>query len=55
MHLDTTSFHVDGRYNNDKKPQEQVVHITKGYMVAIIARTSGRAPHYDEATEWQQQ
>jgi transposase len=31
MHLDTTSFHVDGRYNSDEEPEEQVVHITKGY------------------------
>jgi transposase len=30
-HLDTTSFHVDGRYNSDAAPQEQVVHITRGY------------------------
>ena len=30
-HLDTTSFHVDGRYNSDEEPTEQVVHITKGY------------------------
>ena len=30
-HLDTTSFHVDGRYNRDKAPDEQVVHITHGY------------------------
>jgi transposase len=30
-HLDTTSFHVDGRYNSDEEPEEQVVHITKGY------------------------
>ncbi len=29
--LDTTSFHVDGRYNSDKAPDEQVVHITRGY------------------------
>jgi transposase len=29
-HLDTTSFHVDGRYNSDEEPTEQVVHITKG-------------------------
>ena len=29
-HLDTTSFHVDGRYNSDEEPEEQVVHITKG-------------------------
>jgi transposase len=30
-HLDTTSFHVDGHYNSDEEPEEQVVHITKGY------------------------
>src|SRR5882672_966559 len=30
-HLDTTSFHVDGRYNSDEAPDEQVVHITQGY------------------------
>jgi transposase len=30
-HLDTTSFHVDGRYNSQKVPDEQVVHITRGY------------------------
>jgi transposase len=30
-HLDTTSFHVDGRYNSDQAPDEQVVHITHGY------------------------
>src|SRR5207253_6617035 len=30
-HLDTTSFHVDGRYNSAKAPDEQVVHITQGY------------------------
>jgi transposase len=31
VHLDTTSFHVDGRYNSDEEPEEQVVHITRGY------------------------
>src|SRR5688572_22652396 len=31
VHLDTTSFHVDGRYNSDEEPSEHVVHITKGY------------------------
>jgi transposase len=31
MHLDSTSVHVDGRYNRDEPPSEQVVHITKGY------------------------
>jgi transposase len=30
MHLDSTSFHVDGRYHSDEPPAEQVVHITKG-------------------------
>jgi transposase len=30
-HLDSTSFHVDGRYNSDEEPDEHVVHITKGY------------------------
>jgi transposase len=31
IHLDTTSFHVDGRYNSAEAPDEQVVHITHGY------------------------
>jgi transposase len=30
-HLDTTSFHVDGRYNSDQAPDAEVVHITHGY------------------------
>jgi transposase len=30
-HLDSTSFHVDGRYNSDEEPEAQVVHLTKGY------------------------
>jgi len=30
-HLDSTSFHVDGTYNSDEQPDEQVVHITRGY------------------------
>jgi transposase len=30
-HLDSTSFHVDGRYNSDAEPDEQVIHITRGY------------------------
>ncbi len=30
-HLDSTSFHVDGRYNSAETPDEQVVHITHGY------------------------
>ena len=30
-HLDSTSFHVDGRYKSDEEPDEQVIHITQGY------------------------
>ena len=30
-HLDTTSFHVDGRYNGADAPDDRVVHITPGY------------------------
>jgi transposase len=30
-HLDSTSFHVDGRYNSDEEPKEHVIHITRGY------------------------
>ena len=29
-HLDSTSFHVDGRYNSEAPPADQVVHITHG-------------------------
>jgi transposase len=31
VHLDTTSFHVDGRYNSAEPPQEGVIHLTPGY------------------------
>ena len=31
VHLDTTSFHVDGRYNSAEPPEETVIHITQGY------------------------
>jgi transposase len=31
IHLDSTSFHVDGRYNSDDDAPEGVVHITQGY------------------------
>jgi len=31
VHLDTTSFHVDGRYNSAEPPEETVIHITPGY------------------------
>jgi transposase len=30
LHLDTTSVHVDGRYNSAESPAAQVVHITTG-------------------------
>ena len=30
-HLDTTSFHVDGRYNCDEPPAEGIVRLTPGY------------------------
>jgi transposase len=33
VHLDTTSFHGDGRYNSDEAPAEQVVQITRGYSL----------------------
>jgi transposase len=31
VHLDTTSFHVDGRYNSTDEPEAQVIHVTQGY------------------------
>ena len=30
-HLDSTSFHVDGKYNSEDGAEEGVVHITQGY------------------------
>jgi transposase len=30
-HLDSTSFHVDGRYNSAEEPDTHVIHITRGY------------------------
>ena len=30
-HLDTTSFHVDGRYNSDREPEAGVIQLTQGY------------------------
>src|SRR5919204_6133546 len=30
-HLDSTSFHVDGRYNSDEEPDDALIHITRGY------------------------
>ena len=31
VHLDTTSFHVDGRYNSAEEPEAEVIHVTQGY------------------------
>jgi transposase len=31
VHLDSTSFHVDGRYNSAEEPDVGVIHITRGY------------------------
>src|SRR5215475_3735488 len=31
MHVDTTSFHVDGRDNSAEAPEDRVMHITQGY------------------------
>ena len=33
VHLDSTSFHVDGKYNQDNPPAQgdRVIHITQGY------------------------
>jgi transposase len=30
VHLDSTSFHVDGRYNSEAEPEAEVIHITRG-------------------------
>ena len=30
-HLDSTSLHVDGRYNSGAEPDERVIHISRGY------------------------
>jgi transposase len=30
-HLDSTSFHVDGRYNSDEEPEAHFIHITRSY------------------------
>jgi transposase len=30
-HLDSTSLHVDGRYNSEEEPDAEVIHITRGY------------------------
>lgn len=32
LHLDSTTFHLDGKYNQENPPQdENVIHLTKGY------------------------
>jgi transposase len=30
-HLDSTSFHVDGRYNSAEEPDTHIIHMTRGY------------------------
>jgi transposase len=30
-HLDSRSFHVDGRYHSEEEPEAEVIHITRGY------------------------
>ena len=30
-HLDSTGFHVDGRYNSEEQPEEGVIQVTQGY------------------------
>lgn len=30
VHLDSTSFHVDGRYNHEEEVQDGVIHLTRG-------------------------
>ena len=31
LHMDSTTFHLDGAYNSGQSPQEGVVHLVKGY------------------------
>jgi len=31
LHLDSTSFHVDGKYNSDDVKVDSVIHVTQGY------------------------
>jgi transposase len=31
VHLDSTSFHVDGRYHSGEEPDGHIIHITRGY------------------------
>ena len=53
-HLDSTSFHVDGRYNSNEEPDAQVIHITRGYsrdhrpdLNQVMLRSDRRAPSRD--------
>ncbi len=57
VHLDTTSFHVDGRYNSAETPEETVIHITQGYsrdhrpdlnqvMLALIVEHQAGIPRW---------
>ncbi len=35
-HIDSSSFHVDGKYNSDDKEKENIVHIVKGILATTI-------------------
>jgi len=47
VHLDTTSFHVDGRYNSEGDDDSDenaggVIRVSKGYRAGIVEATSTR-------------
>ncbi|PON13422.1 hypothetical protein C2W62_34440 [Candidatus Entotheonella serta] len=63
-HLDTTSFHVDGRYNQEEEAQDGVIRLTLGYsrdhrpdlnkiMLELIVEHQDGIPPVDEAPLWQ--
>lgn len=56
-HLDSTSMHVDGKYNSEESPEEGVVHIVPGYsrdhrpalnqiVINMIVESKGSIPIY---------
>jgi transposase len=64
--LESTSFHVDGRYNSDEEPEKQVIHITRGYSlqpgssarpepgdVGADCRAPSGHSRADQAAQWQ--
>ena len=63
-HLDSTSFHVDGRYNSAEEPAEHVMHITRGssrdqrpdlnqVMLDLLVEHQAGLPVLHEAAQWQ--